>query len=117
KKILVVMLLTLSFAVFANAQAQSQSGNEDTVTIPKSQLTPEQLQKVQQEQLDEKIKTYGKWVGIGKEVGVAVNSSLESITNQADHFAKTGVGKFTMVLVTWKVIGTMVNLPTPVFAK
>jgi hypothetical protein len=101
KVVLAGLVLLIVFAVGAHAE----QSNDDTVTISKSQLTPEQLTKLQQEELEKKVATYGKWVGIGREVGVAVNSSLEAITTQADHFAHTGVGKFTMVLVAWKVIG------------
>ncbi len=101
KRVVAILILVAAFA----SGVQAQQANDETVAIPKSQLTADQLANIQQQQLDQKIATYGKWVGIGKEVGVAVNSSLESITNQADHFAHTGVGKFTMVLVAWKVIG------------
>ena len=59
-----------------------------------------------QKELDAKITSYGKWVGIGKEVGVAVNESLGALTSTADDFSKTNVGKFTMVLVAYKVLGT-----------
>lgn len=100
----VFVFATISLMLCGAAIAQ-QSSNDEIVSIPKSKLTADQLQQIQQENLQKRIDTYGKWVGIGKEVGVAVNSSLEAITNQADHFSQTGVGKFTMVIVAWKVIG------------
>lgn len=89
--------------------AQQSQTSDDTVVVKKSDLTPEQLAKVQQQNadasIDERIQRYGKWVGLGKEVGIAVNSSLGAITDQADHFSKTGVGKLTIALVVWKVLG------------
>ena len=46
-----------------------------------------------------------EWAGVGKEVGEAVNSSLAAITTQSNNFAQTGVGRVTIALVVWKVLG------------
>jgi len=82
------------------------------VVMKKSDLTPDQLSKIQQQKadadIDQRISRYGKWVGLGKEIGTAVDSSLNAITNQAEHFAKTGVGQVTVGLVIWKVLGDQV---------
>jgi len=78
---------------------------DETVTIKKSDLTKDQLDKVAAAQLQEKIDRYGKWVGSGHEIGVAVNESLSAITNNAQTFSQTTPGKLTMFLVVYKVIG------------
>lgn len=90
-------------ALVVGVQAQQQQGQEEmvTVTIPKSSLTPQQQQTVKQQEIH-------NWVGIGKEVGEAVNSSLQAITTQSNNFAQTGVGRLTVAIVIWKVIGDQV---------
>lgn len=95
--------ILLLFALLAPIAGFAQSS--ETVTIPKDQLTPEQRAKLDKEELDEKVQQYGKWVGAGHEVGVAVNESLSAITDNATKFAQSGPGKVTMFLVAWKVVG------------
>ena len=56
-------------------------------------------------QLEKKLETYGNWVGVGGEVGTAINEGLSAVVDVADKFDGTDVGKFTMVLVAWKVVG------------
>lgn len=81
----------------------------DTIMVRRSDLPAELVKELEARQslalMAQRIETYGKWVGVGKEVGVAVNDSLSAITEQADNFSKTGVGKFTLFLVAWKVLG------------
>jgi len=56
-------------------------------------------------QLDDYVEWTGKGEEIGKAVGNAVNSSLSAITENAEKFANTKVGKFTMFIVAYKVLG------------
>jgi hypothetical protein len=79
--------------------------NEETVTVKKSQLTQEQLSNIELQATKDKVEQYGKWVGIGHELGTAVNESLSAVTANANNFAQTGVGKWTIFLVVWKVAG------------
>lgn len=92
-----VCLVLLSSFVFAQ--------EEKMVSIPESKLTEQQRAELQKENATAMLGTAHGWVGIGKEVGEAVNSSLSAVTVQADNFSKTGVGKLTVALVVWKVIG------------
>jgi len=75
---------------------------QEKVTVPKSMLTQEQLSQLNQKNLRENV---SGWAGVGKEIGEAVNSSLQAVTTQSNNFAQTGVGKLTVILVVWKVIG------------
>ncbi|HEU5114653.1 MAG TPA: hypothetical protein VFT82_02720, partial [Candidatus Paceibacterota bacterium] len=100
------------FVIAAPLFAQNNQGNQsqnDTIMVRKSDLPPELVKQLESQrelaQMSQKIETYGKWVGLGKEVGVAVNDSLSALTTQADKFSNTGVGKFTMFLVAYKVLG------------
>lgn len=101
--------LAMCCAILASgivAGAQESRKDEEMVSVPKSMLTADQVARVEARNLEEKIQTYGKWVGLGKEVGGAVNESLTAITEQTAKFADTRVGKFTMFLIAWKVLGT-----------
>ncbi|TSC67012.1 MAG: hypothetical protein CEO19_395 [Parcubacteria group bacterium Gr01-1014_73] len=96
-------MLALTMSVQAN------QATNDTILVRRSDLPPGLVEKLEEQQslalMAKRIEAYGKWVGVGKEVGTAVNDSLSAITTQADNFAKTGVGKFTLFLVAWKVLG------------
>lgn len=74
----------------------------DQVLINKADLPPAVLAQLEQKSQVEK---YGSYVGLGKEIGEAVKGSLSAFTDETDKFAKTGVGKFTMALVAYKVVG------------
>jgi hypothetical protein len=100
--ILVLMLVTIP------TQAQTQT-TDKKVGDPTSYMTPDQLAKYHSDMevaaLEKKLETYGNWVGVGGEVGEAVRSGLEAVVDVADQFGQTDVGKFTLVLVAWKVMG------------
>lgn len=91
--LLMLLVVTPSFA---------QARDTTMVMVPRALLSTQQLGEVEQRA---KIETYGKWVGLGKEVGEAVNSSLSAITDQTSKFAQTEVGKFTMFLILYKIAG------------
>jgi hypothetical protein len=106
-----VALLTVAFTLNTSAQVTPEK-----VTINVNDLTPEQRAKVeaqqrleisnaQIEELQKKIDTYGKWVGVGGEIGTAVKEGLSAVVDVADKFGKTDVGRFTMILIAWKVVG------------
>lgn len=99
KKFISAAILALTLALAIPVKAQEQ------VTVPKELLTKDQLDQVRQKQIQEKVQSYGKWVGIGHELGTAVNESLTAVTTQANNFAQTPVGKLTAALVIWKVVG------------
>jgi len=79
--------------------------SQDTtrMLVPKSMLTQEQLASMKTQ--DFTPESMSKWAGAGKEVGVAVNSALGAVTEQAGKFGETKIGKITIFLVVWKVIG------------
>ncbi|MDP2668946.1 MAG: hypothetical protein Q8P07_03885 [bacterium] len=110
KKLLVLALAVMALFQVSMAIAAAPSLNTDeTVVVRKSDLPPQLLKELEARQelagIAQRVETYGKWVGIGKEVGTAVNDSLSAITVQADNFAKTGVGQFTMFIVAYKILG------------
>jgi hypothetical protein len=91
-----VLLILLMLPVMLYAQ------EEEKVTVPKRLLTQQQLEQMNGGNLRQNVSA---WAGIGKEVGEAVNSSMQAITTQSNNFAQTGVGKMTMAIVVWKIFG------------
>ena len=100
-KKLFILLIMCSF-VF---QSIGQTPVEETVTIKKSDLTSTQLAKIATEEQLEKVKTYGEWAGMGKEIGIAVKEGLTAVVDVSEKFSETKVGEFTMYLIAWKVVG------------
>lgn len=94
-----LFLLVLMLGSFLSIYAQ-----EETVVIKKSSLTAEQLQTIESENAVKKIENYSKIVGIGKEIGVAINDGLNAVVGSAEKFGKTDVGKFTMLIIGWKFL-------------
>lgn len=79
-----------------------------SVEVPDSLLTESQKAYVNQKSTQENVKG---WIGIGAEVGKAVDASMQAITARTNEFANTPMGKLTVVLVVWKVMsGTFVAL-------
>lgn len=97
-------------------QAQTPNPSDPTSYMTAEQLlkyeADKQLAKVQSihdmqiAEYEKKIKQFGDWVGVGGEVGTAINEGLTAVVDVADKFGKTDVGKFTLVLVAWKVMGS-----------
>jgi len=107
KRIFGLLLLSV-FALLISPVIQAQTPNEK-ITVNASDLTVDQLAKIkadaQVQELTKKLETYGNWVGVGGEIGTAVKEGLTAVVDVADKFGKTDVGKFTLVMVAWKVMG------------
>lgn len=108
KNILFLIIMLVTTAYYSNINAQTVTTSE-RITVNTSDLTLDQLAKIKAEQtateLQKKLDTYGKWVGVGGEIGGAVKESLNAVVDVADKFGKTDVGRFTMFMVAWKIIG------------
>lgn len=100
----IIALLTVAFTTNTSAQIAPEK-----ITVNTSDLTPDQLAKIKAQQeletMQQKLDTYGKWVGVGGEIGIAVREGLNSVVDVADKFGGTDVGKFTLVMIAWKVMG------------
>lgn len=106
-----VFVSILLFSTLALAQS---SNEEKKITVPESSLPKNVLDSIKQVQQLQEVKQKGEEYqkyfgfakGLGKEVGVAMNEGLKAVENHADKIANTGVGKFIMFLIAYKVIGT-----------
>ena len=99
-----VCLLLVGFALPALAQEQTSQSQNETVVMKKSDLTTEQLAKVQSQQVKETLGAYAEYAEMGRGVGLAVGESLKAVKDVAVDLSNTNVGKFTMFLIAWKVM-------------
>lgn len=107
-KKLLFILISLTMMLYCQ-QVSAQTRESEKITINTSDLTPEQLDKIKSDEqvkkLQNKLDTYGKWVGVGGEIGTAVKEGLTAVVDVSDKFTKTDVGKFTLIMIAWKVMG------------
>lgn len=104
KKLFLLFLLMFSVTVSSFSQTK-----DEQIIVKTSDLTADQLVKIKTQQkvdeLQSKIQTYGKWAGVGSEVGTAVREGLNAVVDVSEKFGNTKVGTFTMYLIAWKVVG------------
>lgn len=104
-KTICLILSLVFFTMFVSAQQTAP----EKIIVNTTDLTPDQLAKIKAQQeletLQKKMDTYGKWVGVGGEVGTAIKEGLNAVVDVSDKFGKTDVGKFTLAMVAWKIMG------------
>ncbi|MEK7135453.1 MAG: hypothetical protein AAB780_01985, partial [Patescibacteria group bacterium] len=103
------VLLVVSMLVFLVVPALAQqpappAASEETVVVRKSDLTAEQVAKLQQQQVKETLGAYREYAEMGRGVGLAVGESLKAVKDVAVDLSQTDVGKVTMFLIAWKVM-------------
>lgn len=83
-------------SVFAN----TSTDNTQKVVI-------EVQQKPAPEQIHDKptVEKAHEWVEFGQHVGSAMREGLSALTDEANKFAGTDAGRFTMLVIAWKVAG------------
>ena len=102
KKLYIFLLLIILAVGTVSAQL-------DAVKIKVEDLTQSQLEQIKREK--EKtpdlttVETAGKYIGLGKEIGQAINEGLNSTIDAANKFGNTKVGTFTMQILAWKLLG------------
>jgi hypothetical protein len=89
-----IALSLLAGTVFAQTDSM--------VMVPKSMLPKSVIAQVEMQNV---AQTYGKFAGIGKEIGVGIREGLGALTDETNKFANTKVGKFTMIIIAFKVLG------------
>lgn len=109
KRVLGLLLVLMALLVTTCCHNANGQTTMKKVGDPTTYMTPEQLAKYNSDitnaELEKKVATYGKWVGVGNEVGIAVKEGLLAVVDVSDQFGKTDVGKFTLIMVAWKVMG------------
>jgi hypothetical protein len=83
----------------ANAQSTSTSDDGDKIiSVPKRYVSPEGV-------AHQAPAASAQWIGIGREIGTAINEGLGAVVDKAEKFGTTKVGTFVMFMVAWKIIG------------
>src|SRR5690554_4850095 len=106
-----ITIFTLLLVALMPVQGFSQETTQkpELITVNPNDLDPATLAKIKAKQAETefkaKVESYGTWVGIGKEVGVAVDEGLTAVTKHATAIADTKLGKVTMFIIAYKVIG------------
>lgn len=105
KKLLVSLALCMSTVAFA--------GNQTTVDV--SKLTPEQVQKINQQVSDMTKdpvnvsatvrKEAEAWGELGSNMGKAMVSAAREVGVASNEFASTSLGKIVVTIVTYKIVG------------
>lgn len=101
--------MALTILIVTPTYSQVPGSEPEKIVVNKSDLTTTQLLKIEGDakvaELQKKLNTYGNWVGVGGEIGTAVKEGLNAVVDVSERFGKTDVGKFTLIMITWKVIG------------
>jgi len=103
KKILIISLFII-FSIVSISYAQ-----QVTVDLTKlSNNSRNEIMDLQKKTEETKIPTkenVKSWIGIGKEIGEAVNETAKALNVNVNEFAKTPVGKLTTFFLIYKIIG------------
>ena len=102
KKLIFALIMLFSFSIVAVGQTTLTQEEINQLPIEMQNKIKEVKTK---DEVEKQIEDVGKWANLGKEVGVAVNESLSAVTKTATDFSHTGLGKLTIALVVYKVIG------------
>lgn len=88
---------------------------DDRIVVNKKDLPPDLVQQLESKKDLEK---YAEYVGVGKEIGIAISEGLKAVVDEADHFSNTNVGLFTMILIGWSIVGrdlVQIIIGVPIF--
>lgn len=82
------------------------------VEVPDSLITPDLRTKLNTtakvEDAKANVEVARQYVGLGHEVGVAVNDAMSAITEQANKFANTEVGQMVKWIILYKICKSLV---------
>ncbi len=117
--ILIVILVSSSLLSAVKIQAATDTTNK-TIIVPdpakstliwvrESDIPASALKDLQRDskiqKIEKDIEKIGEYVGVGKEIGMAIDTSLGALAYHIDKISQTNVGKFTMFMVGWKIMG------------
>lgn len=101
KKLLtLVTIILISMVTYSQTNLSQEELNKLPIEVQNQIKSVKSVTETQTQ-----VENVGAWVGLGKEVGEAFNGALTAITTTASKFADTKLGKVTMFLVIYKVIG------------
>ena len=96
--ILILLVSTITFSQI-----------DDRMIVNESDLPPDLVkelkQKKNQENSKSELENYAEYIGVGKEIGIAISEGLKAVVDEAEHFSETNVGLYTMALIAWAIVG------------
>lgn len=118
KKLFVIA--SLMSILFSSSWAQEQEKN---VSALKAEIASLQSKLEDQEKNEQKVTS--QIAGFGKEFGTAMNGLVEAMdgglkvtTDRVNEFAKTDVGKYAVIAISWKIFSAdIISIGESVFAK
>jgi len=107
------MVVVLLNGCYNTTFAQSNNENTNVVYLDISKLDAstrsliknESEKQSKEKEITQKIETYSKWAGKGKEIGIGVRESLMAIKDVTVELSESEVGKVTIWLVVWNFAG------------
>jgi hypothetical protein len=82
---------------------------DDRIVVNKKDLPPGLLDELEEKKNLKNSKTelesYAEYIGVGKEIGIAISEGLKAVVDEAEHFSETNVGLYTMALIAWAIVG------------
>lgn len=107
--ILLLATVAISLPAFSQDTLAKKPAKSNLIWVRESDIPPSALINLQRDskiqRVEDKLEEVSQYVGIGKEIGSAVDTSLGALAYHIDRISKTNVGKFTMAMVAWKIIG------------
>lgn len=104
KKLITLIGLLVSISFAQTKEISDEMFNTLPDSIKQKYNTEQQLKETQNKV--EAVKDMSQSAEmIGKSIGSAMREGLGAITDETNKFAKTDVGKFTAVIIAWKVLG------------
>ena len=123
KIIFLTIILVVSFAAAFSQKPVAQKPADTTkvvsavpakqksvlIWVRESDIPASALKDLQRDskiqKIEKDINKIGEYVGVGKEIGMAVDTCLGALAYHVDKVSKTNVGKFTMFMVGWRIMG------------
>lgn len=98
KRFSTLFLTSLLFASSAFSQPEDKNTQKVVIEVQQKPVAAQATEKPVVEKAHE-------WVEFGEHVGSAMREGLSALTDEANKFAGTDAGRFTMMVIAWKVAG------------
>ncbi|MFH0952089.1 MAG: hypothetical protein V1838_02755 [Patescibacteria group bacterium] len=103
KPFIILIVVGVIFLALAPDPVFSQTTpNDDRIVVKKSDLPADLVKEIE---MKNRLQSYGKWVGMGEEIGIAVDRGLSAVEKHAVDISETRLGGYVMFLIGWKVMG------------
>lgn len=109
KKIFTLLLLTISIATASISTDGLTEKQKAEIALQVANIK-EQSGVTTTSTVDTIVTNLSKFESIGEQTGIAVKRSLEAVVDVSNKFGDTPVGKITIALVVWRIVGSDIAL-------